>query len=94
MLIDDRKEYKEKLRGMYFDIEKKAPGPIVYTSEELEDAIVNIDRVDSETGDLRRRFREEFHQYECANSSQRIFDEVMKDTKVGLLSRILGKIFP
>ena len=90
----DMEEYRDKLRGMYFDIEELAPGPIVYTSKELEEAIINIDETEKESRALRHRFQDKFLQYECANSSEKIFDEVMKNEREGLLSRILSKIFP
>ena len=90
----DMEEYRDKLRGMYFDIEELAPGPIVYTSKELEEAIINIDKTEKETKVLRERFQREFVPFERANSSERIFDEVMGGQKEGFISRILSRIFP
>ena len=90
----DMEEYRDKLRGMYFDIEELAPGPIVYTSKELEDAIVNIDQTEKETKALREKFQDKFLQFECGNSSERIFDRVMKNQKEGFISKILSRIFP
>ena len=90
----DMEEYRDKLRGMYFDIEELAPGPIVYTSKELEEAIINIDKTEKETKVLRERFQREFVPFERANSSERIFDEVMSGQKEGFISRILSRIFP
>ena len=90
----DMEEYRDKLRGMYFDIEELAPGPIVYTSEELEKAIINIDETEEKTRAMRKRFQDEFLSFERADSSKQIFDEVMKDTKEGIIGRILSKIFP
>ena len=90
----DMEEYRDKLRGMYFDIEELPPGPIVYTSKELEEAIINLDQTEKENKSLRHRFIEEFNPYECGNSSEKIFNEVMKDEKEGLISKILSKILP
>ena len=90
----DMEEYRDKLRGMYFDIEEMAPGPIVYSSKELEDAIINIERTENETKALRKRFQEKFVPFECSNSSERIFDEVMGNHKESFISRILGRILP
>ncbi|WP_407424502.1 CDP-glycerol glycerophosphotransferase family protein [Methanobrevibacter sp.] len=90
----DMEEYRDKLRGMYFDIEELPPGPLVYTSKELEEAIINIDQTEKDSKALRHRFQEEFLTFECANSSEKIFADVMKDQKEGILSRILSRIFP
>jgi len=35
----DMEEYRDTLRGFYFDIEKEAPGPIVRTMTELNEAL-------------------------------------------------------
>jgi len=35
----DIEEYRDTLRGFYFDIEKEAPGPIVKSMQELNDAL-------------------------------------------------------
>ena len=90
----DMEEYRDKLRGMYFDIEELAPGPIVYTSKELEEAIINIDKTEKESKAQRKRFQDKFLQYERENSSQMIFDEVMKDEREGIIGRILSRILP
>lgn len=74
----DMEEYGEKLRGFYIDIAENKPGPIVYTSKELEDAILNIDDVEKETNHFRQKFRKKFLQYESGDSSEKIFNEVMK----------------
>ncbi len=70
--------YRDELRGFYTDIVENRPGPILYTSKEVENAIINIDEVEEETKHLRRKFSEEFNQFENANSSEQIFNTVFK----------------
>lgn len=90
----DLKEYREKLRGFYIDIIENRPGPLVYSSRELEQAIVNIDEIEKENKAIRQRFRQKFNQYESGDSSEKIFNEVMLKNK-GSKSRfnISDKIF-
>ena len=93
----DLKEYREKLRGFYIDIVENRPGPLVYTSKELEQAIVNIGEVEKENRDVRQKFREKFNQYESGSSSEKIFEEVMlknegSKSKLAVLDRIFSKI--
>ena len=91
----DLDEYREKLRGLYVDIEDNAPGPILYTSQEVENAILNIDETIAESRPAFKKFQDKFIQYECENSSQRIFDEVMKEHgKESALNKIFRKIMP
>lgn len=91
----DLKEYREKLRGFYMDIIENRPGPLVYTSKELETSILNIDEIEKEYGPIRQKFREKFNQYESGNSSQKIFDEVMvgNEEKQSIFNKIVGRIF-
>ena len=90
----DLKEYREKLRGFYIDIIENRPGPLVYSSRELEQAIVNIDEIEKENKAIRQKFRQKFNQYESGDSSEKIFNEVMLKNK-GSKSRfnISDKIF-
>lgn len=74
----DMEEYRDKLRGFYIDIESDKPGPIVYTSKELLRAIENFDETEKEFKPYREKFRQKFISYECENSSERIFNEVIK----------------
>ena len=68
--------YRDELRGFYIDIVENRPGPILKTSKELEDAIINIDEIEEENKDLRREFCEKFNQFENGNSSEKIFKDV------------------
>lgn len=72
----DLEEYKDNLRGVYFDLETEAPGPLVYTEKELVDTIRNIASYDKSYGEKVNRFRQKFLTYENPNSSEKIFDEV------------------
>lgn len=42
----DLEEYKDNLRGFYFDFLKEAPGPVVKTTEELVDALLNYNSLE------------------------------------------------
>ena len=74
----DLEEYRDKLRGMYIDIEENKPGPILFTSKEVEDAIVNLKETETLYKKYRDKFRDKFNQYECENSSEKLFDIVIK----------------
>lgn len=74
----DLDEYKDKLRGMYLDITENRPGPILFTSKEVENAIINIEQTEKENYEFRQKFIEKFNQYERENSSELIFNEVFK----------------
>ena len=87
-------KFNDKLTKNYIDIIENRPGPLVYSSRELEQAIVNIDEIEKENKAIRQRFRQKFNQYESGDSSEKIFNEVMLKNK-GSKSRfnISDKIF-
>ena len=43
----DLEHYRDTLRGFYFDFTTRAPGPLIKTSEELVNAMRNIDTVEA-----------------------------------------------
>ena len=73
----DLEDYAEKLRGFYIDIQENKPGPILFSSKEVEDAISNIEKTEEDTKYLREEFRNKFIPYECANSSEKIFNDLV-----------------
>ena len=54
----DLEKYRDTLRGFYFNIEKEVPGPLLFTTEEVIDAINHIDFLHRE---YNQRY-EEFYQ--------------------------------
>lgn len=75
----DLEDYATNLRGMYFDIVKEAPGPIVYNNDELVDSIINIDNAMQKCADRVDAFYNTYVNYECANSSQKVAEILLKD---------------
>ena len=73
----DIREYADNLRGMYFDIEKEAPGPLVYTSDELISAILNIDEEMAKCKGRIDAFNNKYVNFEAPDSCQRIFETVL-----------------
>ncbi len=86
----DLDDYINKRRGVYFDITEIPPGPIVSTSKEVENIILNLDKVENDTKSLRVKFQEKFNQYESGNSSKNIFENVMLKNKddTGIINKI------
>ncbi|OZU88370.1 hypothetical protein CIL03_12020 [Virgibacillus indicus] len=74
--VYDIEEYRNKLRGFYFDFESKAPGPLVKKTSEL----INVLKEIEEKGYTPSQFEEEFYQKFCyledGESSKRVVEEV------------------
>ena len=44
----DLEKYRDILRGFYIDIEEELPGPLLFTTEEIIEALKNIDEIEEE----------------------------------------------
>ena len=68
--------YKNNLRGFYLNFEEEAPGPIVSTSNEVIEEILNSDTIKSRYNDKIDAFHRNYCQYEKGNACKNIFDNV------------------
>jgi CDP-glycerol glycerophosphotransferase (TagB/SpsB family) len=75
----DLDRYRDELRGFYFDLAEVAPGPLVHTSEELVDAIADIDRVSEQHAERYARFQELFTHLEDGAATRRVLDLILPD---------------
>ena len=73
----DLDNYRDKLRGFYFDFETLATGPLVTTEKALIDAIQESETIDYNERYKVNDFREKFCALEDGHASQRVADEVI-----------------
>lgn len=76
--VYDIEDYRDNLRGFYFDFEEKAPGPLVKTTEEVISAIKEIDQYGFKPSDTTEAFYEKFCYLEDGHASERVVKEVFK----------------
>lgn len=74
----DIEDYRDHLRGFYFEFEQKAPGPIVLTSEEVIQAIRNIAASGFTVSDRFDAFFQKFCSLESGHSSEKVVKTVFK----------------
>lgn len=72
----DIDEYKEDIRGFYFDFEKNAPGPIVKTTDEVIEAIKKLSEPNQFTSKL-NEFYQQFCYLEDGHAASRVVKEVI-----------------
>ena len=73
----DYDNYKNELRGMYFDFKQDAPGPLVETTDELIGEIETIDSYFEKYSDKIEMFTEKFIQYDTGNASKSLVERVI-----------------
>src|SRR5947209_17677440 len=72
----DYDDYANSERGVYFELQDKAPGPMVRTGDELIHALVTVD---TWRGDYEQRYQEfvaEFGEYDTGTASRQVVDHV------------------
>jgi CDP-glycerol glycerophosphotransferase len=74
----DLESYSEDTRGVYFDISKEAPGPLVFTTDELISAVKNIDEEIKKIEKRVSDFYDKYLTYECGESAKKVVEEVIK----------------
>ncbi len=74
----DIDKYKNQLRGFYIDMETEVPGPLLYTSEEVVQAIEHIDEVQAEYQERYDEFYDRFCCFDDGHASEKIVKEVWK----------------
>ncbi len=75
----DLDKYRDILRGFYFDIENEVPGPLLYTTDEVIEAIRGIETVNCE---YRQRYDEFYHRF-CDWEDGHAAEKVVKSVFVG-----------
>ncbi|WP_158008339.1 CDP-glycerol glycerophosphotransferase family protein [Vibrio cyclitrophicus] len=76
--VYDYKEYKEKLRGFYVDMDKEMPGPLIYKQEDLINAIENIEEINEEYKLRYESFTRKYNYLDNGNCAQQVVEEVFR----------------
>ena len=72
----DIEKYKNQLRGFYIDMNTEVPGPLLYTSEEVIDAILHIDKIQKRYQKRYDDFYDRFCCFDDGHASENIVKEV------------------
>ena len=72
----DLDKYSNLLRGFYLDIHNDVPGPLLFTTSEVIDAIENIDDVSRQYSEKYDEFYNRFCYIDDGNASKRIVEKI------------------
>lgn len=73
----DLEHYRDTLRGFTFDLEEKAPGPLLRDSESLIAAVRDADAVGARFAGAREAFRAEFCDLDDGHAAERVVDRML-----------------
>lgn len=72
----DLEKYRDVLRGFYLDIEKEVPGPLLFTTEEIVDAVKDIDTIKLNYMERYMKFYHRFCGWEDGQASKKVVESV------------------
>jgi len=72
----DLDAYRDEIRGFYLDLVEAAPGPMLATTEELVEALRDLDGVRREFADRYARFASTFCELDDGGAAARVVDRV------------------
>ncbi|MFH7595470.1 bifunctional glycosyltransferase family 2 protein/CDP-glycerol:glycerophosphate glycerophosphotransferase [Streptomyces racemochromogenes] len=73
----DLEHYRDTLRGFTFDLEEKAPGPLLKDSASLIEAVRDADAVGARFAAAREAFRAEFCDLDDGHAAERVVDRML-----------------
>ncbi|MHC9043420.1 CDP-glycerol glycerophosphotransferase family protein [Microbacterium saperdae] len=82
-LVPDLAHYRGELRGFYFDLAERAPGPLVSTQDELADALADPDH-ESTYQARYGAWKAQFNARDDGHAAQRVVDRILDQ---GFLTR-------
>lgn len=73
--VPDLEDYRDNLRGFYFDFEKEAPGPLLKITQEVIDQIKSLNEIPKNNSVL-ESFYEKFCYLENGNSTKKVVEKI------------------
>jgi CDP-glycerol glycerophosphotransferase len=74
----DLADFRDRLRGFYFDLEQEAPGPLVETQDALVAALRDLPGVAAASGERYERFRRRFSHLEDGRAADRVVERLRR----------------
>ena len=72
----DIEDYRDRLRGFYFNLEEKAPGPLVKTTDGVIEEIKKLEENNFQLPENFNPFFEKFCAWEDGNASKRVVEKI------------------
>ena len=74
----DLETYRDEVRGLYFDLEEIAPGPVVRSTDELAAALGDVDAVHARHAERYAAFTERFCPLDDGRAAQRVVERLFR----------------
>lgn len=75
--VPDMDDYRDSVRGVYFDLSEVAPGPVVATQDEVREAILSMDEDAPRYAEAYQAWRERFNALDDGGSALRVMERLL-----------------
>jgi CDP-glycerol glycerophosphotransferase len=72
----DLADYRDRVRGFYFDLSEDAPGPLLQSADEVVDALQDLEGVRARHADAYARFAAQYCELADGHATQRVMSHV------------------
>ncbi|MCH5252189.1 MAG: CDP-glycerol:glycerophosphate glycerophosphotransferase [Lachnospiraceae bacterium] len=79
----DYEEYADEIRGLYIDMDKELPGPVVRTNEELIEALHRLEEIKEQYHTRYEEFYNRFCHVDDGRASERVIEKVFGEREGG-----------
>ncbi len=76
----DLDEFRDRMRGFYFEFEASAPGPLLRTTAEVGEALADLDTITERYLERYARWVQRFCHLDDGRASRRVVDAIFGDT--------------
>ena len=81
--VPDMDDYRDSLRGVYFDLSEVAPGPVLYHQDEVSAALLELDQHPERYAELYETWVRRFNQHDDGHSAERVVQQLLTTRKDG-----------
>ena len=75
--VPDMDQYRDSVRGVYFDLSEVAPGPVLSLQDEVVDALRDLDAQAARHTERYRAWQQRFNSHDDGQSAARVIDRLM-----------------
>jgi CDP-glycerol glycerophosphotransferase (TagB/SpsB family) len=75
-LVPDLEHYRGQLRGFYFDLARRAPGPLVASQDELVAAVLD-ETVPAQYAERYAAWRRQFNGHDDGHAAERVVSRIL-----------------
>jgi CDP-glycerol glycerophosphotransferase (TagB/SpsB family) len=75
--VPDMDDYRDSTRGVYFDLSEVAPGPVLYTQDEVSAALRDLDGQQEKYAELYEAWVQRFNHHDDGHAAERIVQQLL-----------------